>query len=673
MTCVSRFQYGMIRSFVVAVLVSVPVWAALADPLPTHHFAQREKVWGPKLSADGSRLAVLERVNGDEVITRYRIDGAALVPLGQTASGLENDYFRVRWASEDRILVSSVLRNRSRTFGDGSPLRQLLSMKPDGSDKVILLSQRRNARPRFAGDGIVHMLPDDPAHILVRLIDIGNEDDSFVYRMNIYTGDRELIEEAASGQDIFNWYADWDGTIRYAFGQDNKNRQIMLIRRADGDWHPLHKYELFADGRFYPLGYSYDDNTIFVLSSHITGRASLYKFDLSTGDLAGKIFSHEDVDLDSPVISEASRKAVAVSYTVDKKEYHYLDPSYEELRDKVDNALPDRINAIVSTTADEQRLVVMSESTTHSGTYYLYDLTNEALTEIGQRYDGLYEEDLSPMQRVTYEARDSLEIPAYLTVPKVPVTQAAGRPNARPGPVVILPHGGPRTRDRLGFDLWAQFLANRGYVVLQPNFRGSRGYGERYESLGHGTWGRAMQDDLTDGAQWLIDQGLADPKRICIVGASYGGYAALMGIIRAPDMFQCGASLNGVSDIRRMMRADGDYDTRSSEFRRVAGRLSKSELDLISPIDRADEINVPVLLVHGEEDRNVSVRHSRQLAAKLERDGKSNTLVVIPDEGHSFRKDESLLIWLSALEKFLAENIGPESLHSRTDMTSLDE
>ncbi len=664
MTQTPRLYRGVAALFTVVALLFPLAASGVADPLPTHHFAQRKKMWGPRLSPDGSQLTVLKRINGDEVISYYRIEGKELADLDQAVSGEEDDFFRVRWANEDRVLVSSILRNRSRTFGDRSSLRQLLSMNLDGSDKVVLLSQRRNKRPRFSGDGIVHMLPDDPAHILVRLVDIGNEDDSSVYRMNIYTGDQELVEEAASSQDIFNWYADWGGNIRYAFGQDNKNRPIMLIRRADGDWHPLHKYELFADGRFYPLGYSHDDNTRFVLSTHITGRASLFKFDLRTGDLAGKIFSHEEVDLDSLVISEAVRKAVAVSYTVDKKEYHYLDPSYAALRDEIDGVLPDRINAIVSTTPDEQLLVVLSESTNHSGTYYLCDLANGTLTEIGKRYDGLYPEDLSSMRRVTYEARDSLEIPAYLTVPKVSVTQVAGRP----GPAVILPHGGPRTRDRLGFDLWAQFLANRGYMVLQPNFRG---YGEWYESLGHGTWGRAMQDDLTDGAQWLIDHGLADPERICIAGASYGGYAALMGVIRAPGVFQCAASLNGASNIRRMLREDGEYDSRNSEFRRVAGRLTKSELYLISPIDRAEEINVPVLLVHGEEDRNVSIRHSRQLAEKLERTGKPYTFIAIQGEGHSFRKAESLLMWLSALEKFLAENIGSESLHSGTVMTSL--
>lgn len=627
--------------------------ALAVNAVPTHLFAQREKMWGPRISPDGTRLAVLERHKDDEVIVLYDITKTGLVQVSQTPSGREEDYFRARWANNNRLLVSAIAPARDPM--DAEPrARRLLSMNLDGSDTKLLLQNKRNRRPRFNGDGIIHMLPDDPAHVLVRLVDIGNANDSSVYRMNIYSGARDLIEEAANGQDIYAWYADWDGTLRYAFGEDNKNRQVMLVRRADGDWHPLHQYELFADGRFFPLGYSLDDSTILVMSSHITGRASVHTFDLRTGDLTGKVFGHDEVDLGSLVISEAKRKAVAVSYTVDKREYHFLDEDYAALRARIDEVLPGRINRFVSNTPDERILVVLSDSATHPGEYYLFDTRDGRLIKIGDRYSGLSEDDMSPMTRVTYEARDSLAIPSYLTVPKT----FTGQPNGRPGPAVILPHGGPRTRDILGFNLWAQFLANRGYVVLQPNFRGSRGYGERYEELGHGTWGRAMQDDLTDGAQWLIDQGLADPNRICIAGASYGGYAAVLGLIRAPEMFQCAASLNGVTDIRRMLRADGDYDTRSSEFRRVAGKLTKPELDLISPIDRADEVNAPVLLVHGAEDRNVSIRHSRQMAEKLTRLGKPNRFVVIPGEGHSFRREDSLLTWLSALEEFLEENIG---------------
>ncbi len=661
MTCVSRFQHGFIRGLAAAILVIAPACAALADSLPTQLFAQREKMWGLKLSFDGSHLAMLERRNGDDAVTIFRRDGNRFRRVSTIPSGSEEDYFRVRWANEDRILVSSIIR-RDGIGGSKPPLRRLTSMNVDGSDQVVLLAERRNVRPRFRDDGIIHMLPRDPAHVLIRLTDINNENDSSVYEMNIYTSKRRMIEEAANGQDIFSWYADWDGKVRYAFGQDSRKRSIMLIRRADGDWHPLHKYELFEDGRFYPLGYSVDDNTIFVLSSHITGRASLYRFDLRTGDLAGKIFSHEDVDLDSLVVSEAKRKAVAVSYTLDKKEYHYLDEDYAALRDEIDAALPGRSNAIVSTTPDEKLLVVLSSSPVHAGTYYLYDLTNSSLTEIGDRYHGFRSEDLSPMRRVTYEARDSLNIPAYLTVPKSNEVRVSGRSVVRPGPAVIMPHGGPRTRDKLGFNLWAQFLANRGYVVLQPNFRGSRGYGECYESLGHGTWGRAMQDDLADGARWLVAEGLADPDRICVAGGSYGGYASLMAVVRDPDVFQCAASINGVTDIRRMLREDGEYDSRHSEFKRVAGRLTKGELDLISPLDRADEINAPMLLVHGEDDRNVSIRHSRQLANKLERDGKPVTFIPLPGEGHTLFKEESYLEWLSALEQFLAENIGGDAI-----------
>ncbi len=631
--------------------------------LPARLFAQGAQMWGPQVSPEGRHLAVIERRGGDEVIAVYERGSTGLNPVSVIASGSTLRYARIRWANPERLLVTGVVQNPNGI--NKEPRRRIISMSLDGAEQVTVLADRRRQPVRFFGDGIIHLLRDDPAHVLIRLSDVNNENDSAVYRMNIYDGDRTKVEDAQSGHDIFNWYADWDGNVRYAFGTDWRGRELMLLKRDDGTWQPLQHYELFADRRFFPVGVNAGDNMIYAMSSHVTGRSTLYKFDLVTGQLAGKVFGHDEVDLNSVLVSEPRRKAVGVSYTVDQRQYHFLDEGFAALKQRIDAAFPHTHNSIVSSSRDESVLAVFAGGSDTSGRYYLYDDPSGALIEIGSRYPGIEDEHLSPMQRVTYAARDSLEIPAYLTVPK----ERAAATSARPGPAVILPHGGPRTRDVLAFDPWAQFLASRGYVVLQPNFRGSRGYGERFEELGHGTWGRAMQDDLADAAAWLVEEGYADPSRICIAGASYGGYAAALGVIRHPGVYQCAASLNGVTDIRMMLRNDGDYDSRNSEFKRVAGELTKSELDLISPIDRVDEVSAPVLLVHGLEDSNVSRLHSSRFAEKLERLGKPVRYVPIEDEGHSFRRAESREVWLTELEAFLDRHIGPGSRDQQAQQT----
>ncbi len=288
----------------------------------------------------------------------------------------------------------------------------------------------------------------------------------------------------------------------------------MLIRRSNGEWFPLHKNELFEDGRFRPLGFSHDEDTIYVLSSHITGRDSVFRFNLDRGELAGKVFEHDTVDINGLIVSHARRKAVGVSYTVDTTRIHYLDPEYARLKGIIDNTLPDRVNSIVSITPDEKFVVIFSRAATNPGEFYLYDSERRKLQYFGRQYKNINPEDLAPVRRVTFEARDSLQIPAYLTVP------TGESDGLRPG--VVMPHGGPWLRDYLTFDPWVQFLANRGYVVLQPNFRGSSGYGDRFEALGYGGWGRAMQDDITDAARWLIDQELVDPERIVLLAGHTG-------------------------------------------------------------------------------------------------------------------------------------------------------
>lgn len=246
---------------------------------------------------------------------------------------------------------------------------------------------------------------------------------------------------------------------------------------------------------------------------------------------------------------------------------------------------------------------------------------------------------LAPVKAIEYKARDGLEIQAILTLP-------AGRP-AKSLPLIMLPHGGPWAFDTLRYDYWAQFLANRGYAVMQPNFRGSTGYGVDFERKGEGQMGAAMQDDITDGMRWAVAQGIADPKRVCIMGASYGGYAAMWGVVKDPDLYRCSISIAGVASVRKTVN---DFDSNSNNL--GWGRMAPN-FEAISPINFVEKIKVPMLLIHGKKDVTVSVDNSRKMFSRMQKAGKNVQYVELPEADHHFQRQADRMTLLSTIETFL--------------------
>lgn len=644
----------MSRSIILflAVCFTFAVTVRAGEPLPIENFAQLAQIWGVTVSRDGKHLAYFKRFEDDDILVVSSLDDKELAEIAGVRSGEDITYNWVAWVNNDRLLVSLTARRNIRGTGKKFPFRRLIAMDKDGTNSRLLLEGERMRWYRFTFDDVIDLLPDEPDHILLGFSNKG-EYTSNVYKVDINTGEKTLVLEPEKGHSILDWYSDWHGDIRYGYGWDKKDRRIMLIRRKNGDWYPINKNELFEDGRFRLLGFSYDVDHVFVLSSHISGRDALFKFNLETGELAGKVLENPEVDIDNVIVSPVRKKAVAVTYTLDKPMLHFLDDDYKRFRDSLNAALPDKVNQITSITNDEKFAIVHSSSTQDPGSYYFFNGTAEPwlMTKFASRYPKIDPRAMAKMTRVTYEARDSLRIPAYLTIPNGDAGSLR--------PAVVMPHGGPWIRDRLIFDFWAQFLASRGYIVLQPNFRGSSGYGDRFEALGYGSWGRAMQDDLTDGAKWLIAQGLVDPKRICIVGGSYGGYAALMGVIKSPEVFKCAVAFAPVTDVKMFLRDHNSYSKRDWDYRRVAGKLTKKEITRISPIKRIEDIGAPVLLVHGDDDARVPVGHSRKMFEKMTKAGKDVRYIELEDESHHLEKEPNRVVWYRELEAFLAKHIGP--------------
>ncbi|HEY5658179.1 MAG TPA: S9 family peptidase, partial [Myxococcota bacterium] len=400
-----------------------------------------------------------------------------------------------------------------------------------------------------------------------------------------------------------------------------------------------------------------DPEKIYVFSDNETGRAALYAYDVASGQLGPMIFGHERFDLGGLVFSKQDGRLLWIDYEAERPERHFVDEQARAEQAAIDRALPDTINEFLVTDRgfirsdreDNVRLIYAS-SDVRPPTYYLYDRARKKLELLVAAYPEVDADALAPMQPVRFRARDGLEIHGYLTVPK--------GVEPRKLPTIVLPHGGPTSRDVWGYDPEVQFLARRGFAVFQLNFRGSSGYGSRHTRLGYRKWGLAMQDDVTDGARWLVDQGISDPERMGIYGASYGGYTALMGLVKTPEIFRAGASLAGVTDLPMLLEDFNWYRIGEFNVPTIGSAWSdRKELDALSPLHNVERIQGPVLIAHGSEDPIVHLRHATMMASTLEKAGKEVELYIYEGEVHGFIDSRNQMDFYEKLAAFFEKHL----------------
>jgi len=645
-------------AFAVALSVT-PSFAQSARP-PVEAFGTIPTLRGPSLSPDGKHLAMIQAYQGRPVATVWALDGSNAMPV---VIPFDNGFISsVSWANDHRLLVT--ININANMWGWGvNPWYRMVAVDADGQNPVAMFSNIQDDHLVNGSTATVDdFAPDDPDHIYMPLWadygvlqgrpDVRNR----IWRVDVASGRAHL--EVNGGPHTMEFFM--DGTGKVVARRDQTNDPLMdhILAYESGDsWREIAKTDASNDHGYSVAGLSQDGKSLILLQK--TGdmrRAGLIAMSLADGSERNFYF-HDIYDADGALTDPWTGRVVGASYTSHLGESVYFDPKLKEIQSHLEAAFPGTTVRAVSWNRDRSRVVISTTGPTSPREYWLYDVQADKLARLGRSYGQLKPTDLGEVEVFDYKARDGVAIPAYLTLP----------PGKTPKnlPVVVLPHGGPMARDDMNFDWESQFLANRGYAVLRPNFRGSSGYGTQFAEAGYGQWGLKMQDDITDGVKKLIADGIADPKRICIVGGSYGGYAALAGAAFTPDLYACAAAWAPVTDLRELLyseklEAGGDDTWLASVERLYIGdrRKDAKKLDDASPALHADKIKIPVLLMHGEADATVRIAQSEEMERALQKAGKKVTFIRIPNETHQQLASQTRIRWLTELEKFLKANIG---------------
>lgn len=634
---------------VATVMLATESIAAPETRPPVSVFAKLPRYHSAQLSPDGSHLAYLTSVDGRKHLVIQRADAQGPVEVIPPVKEADIRWFR--WANPERLLISYEFM--FERFLSETPETRLVSITRDGLDGVFLVKPRKHgntSREQFVAqiqDDVVDFLDDEPDQILLA-VDIDMDGDHEVWRINVATGYHEV--EVRETEGIQHWLTDQTGIVRLGYGLKAKNRRMVYLHPLKKRWVSLTKTEWHNNG-YRAVAFTEDPKIVYVMGSVELGRRALYKLDLFTGEIVERVFAHPSVDVSSAVLSETGRRLVGVLYITDRPEYRFFDREFAALQAMIDEALPETFNSIDSVSRDHGLYLVHSSNDRNPGTYYVLDRRKGQLAFLASEYPAIDPESMLSMQALTYKARDGLTLPAYLTLPKGVEPEGL--------PAVVLPHGGPASRDYIRYDPWVQLLASRGWAVLQPNYRGSSGYGRGFRDAGHRQWGQAMQTDLDDGVAWLIEQGIADPERICILGGSYGGYAALMGAVQRPDLYSCAISVNGVVDLVFQAKHLADF-IGGRGWKKSIGE-SRSGLKDHSPRQQVSRIDVPVLVIHSKDDSRVPCDQARQFAKTLRKHKKDFSLVLLEDGGHDLDTENARLGALTAIERFLQVHLGGDS------------
>ncbi len=626
--------------------------------LPAAAFARLPFVESPSLSPDGTRLAGFMAINGRQRIAIMSLFDKTEKPV-QIGIPDGTQTVSIGWVNDDNILV----RLSALTDMPGVTKRFYI-YRAIGINRVTgkITKLMWDSGGQNAAD-LMWVPSNGSSEILMaaQYTIYGNFPEFWptVYRVDIANGTKHFVLRGREG--IIDWNADADGNVRTGMRYLVGSRRFSLLYRGEADSGSFRMIDT-ADSRkqeelLRPFLYLPGTDHALALHDDEYGRSGIFEVDLLTRADVRTVYTASDgAEVDAPVISADGKELLGASTSAAVGAVHWFDPALAALQAQFDKAVGDRQARIVSFNRDRSRMLVRVTRPDTPGAIYYYDVADGTMRRIANINDAIGIRTLSPVSLVRYKARDGLEIEAVLTLPRGASLRAL--------PIVMLPHGGPWARDGLAYDYLAQFIASRGYAVMQPNFRGSSSYGTEFLRKGEGQMGLAMQDDITDGLHWAVAQGIADPKRACIAGASYGGYAAMWGIVKDPEQYRCAISISGVANLRREVNDFGGY-LMSGKYRDDWQRMTP-DFAAVSPINAIARIKTPLLLIHGKKDVTVDHGQSVSMNDRMRDAGKEVEFLSLPEADHCFTRQEDREALLGAIEVFLAKH-NPAGTGSATD------
>ena len=641
-----------------ALLLCATASAVVAEPVPVAEFARHPRYVGVKISPQGDYLAASSLVGGKRVLSLIRLADMHVVNVAPRG---DDELARFDWVSPKRVVYS--VGTRIGGLEQPIPSGELFGVDADGGQGATLFGYRvsgmstgshiQTATAENASAGLIDELRDDDKHVLISVVKWGNGGDTpmpELRRMDVRDGKTVAMFNSPL-REPSGFVTDHRGNLRFVYGEDANARWQVYYRDVDAKSWEL----LPLEQRAFPLDFSRDDATVYWSCAKEGATGAVCTWSPSEKKLVA-IWSDKTAEMDDLVYSLDGLDVVGVRAMPGRVSIGLIDKKSDavQLLSALMPQFPGDDVRIVSSTRDGKKAVVLVASDVNPGEYYLYDAASKKLTLLLQRWPAFKPEQLAPMEPIELKARDGMVLRGYLTRPP-------GKAEAKNLPLVVLVHGGPYyIRDRWDFDPETQLLASRGYAVLQVNFRGSGGRNYEFVSAGYGEWGGKMQDDVTDATRWVVEQGIADAKRICIYGGSYGGYAALEGAAKEPDLYRCAIGDAGVYDLRAFAHGDTDFAKRTSGGNYLERILGKDDavLSQRSPVANAERIKAKVMLIVGGADKRVPPEQGMGLHMALQKLGIAHEYLYERTEGHGFYDEVHRTQMYTKLLEFLDKNIG---------------
>lgn len=605
-----------------------------AKQIPLEDFFRNPDKTGYQISPGGTYYSYKAPYQDRMNIFVQKIGADSAIRL---TSETDRDIMGYFWPNDNQILY---LKDQG-----GDENFRLYGVNVDGSNPVCFTN--------FDGvrTEIIDDLPEFPDYVIIGL-NKRNPQVFDPYRLNLKTGEMEMLAENPG--NIQGWIFDHDGKLRAATAiVDGINTQVLYRETEKDEFAPVLTTNFKET--MSPLFFTFDNKNVYAVSNLGRDKTAAVIFDIKNGKEIEVLYENKDNDIDNIFFSKKRKVITTANYYSAKRNRHFFDEETKKVVDRLQSELGQYEFGISAVTDEEDRMIVRTYSDKSMGAYYLYDKNADKLTKISDVSPWIDEKEMADMLPVTYQSRDGLTINGYLTLPKGYTMETA-----RKLPVIVNPHGGPWARDYWGFNPEIQFLANRGYAIFQMNFRGSTGYGKSFWEASFKKWGLEMQDDITDGAKWLIEKGIADPERLVIYGASYGGYATLMGIVKEPELYAAAVDYVGVSNLFTFMKTIPPYwePYLQMMYEQVGNPVTDSvQMANTSPVLQAGRIITPLFIAQGANDPRVNKAESDQMVEALKARGIVVEYMVKDNEGHGFYNQENRYDFYRAMEKFLSENL----------------